>query len=62
MDFIIDLLVIGGYNSMFVMVDHFTKMVHFAPCAKTISGEDIANLFFKNIVRLPGLPNDITSD
>jgi hypothetical protein len=50
MDFIIDLLVVGGYDSVLVMVDHFTKMTHFAPCAKTISGEETTDLFFKNVV------------
>ena len=44
------------------MVDRFTKMARFAPCAKTITGEETADLFFKNVVRLHGLPNDITSD
>ena len=32
------------------MVDRFTKMAHFAPCAKTITGEETADLFFKNVV------------
>jgi hypothetical protein len=41
MDFNSNLLVVGGYNSMFVMVDRFAKMAHFTPCTKTISGEDI---------------------
>ena len=62
MDFITDLPFVGGYDSVFVMVDRFTKMAHFAPCAKTITGEETTDLFFKNVVRLHGLPNDITSD
>jgi hypothetical protein len=62
MDFIIDLPFVGGYDSVFIMVDRFTKMAHFTPCAKTISGEETADLFFKNVVRLHGLPNDITYD
>ena len=55
MDFITDLPFVGGYDSVFVMVDHFTKMAHFAPCAKTITGEETTDLFFKNVVRLHGL-------
>jgi hypothetical protein len=42
------------------MVDRFTKMAHFAPCAKTILGEKTVDLFLKNVVY--GLPDDITSD
>ena len=34
----------------------------FSPCAKTFTGEEKANLFFKNVVQLHGLPDDITSD
>ena len=62
MDFITDLPFVGGYDSVFVMVDRFTKMAHFAPCAKTITGEETVDLFFKNVVRLHGLQNDITSN
>ena len=40
MDFITDLLLVHGYDTMLVMVDRFTKMAHFAPCAKTISSEE----------------------
>ena len=62
MDFITGLPLVGGYDSVFVMVYHFTKMAHFAPCAKTITGEETADLFFKNVVLLHGLLDDITSD
>jgi hypothetical protein len=58
MDFITNLPFVGGYNSVFLMVD----MTHFASCAKTIFGEEIYVLFFKNVVRLYGLQDDITSD
>ena len=62
MDFITDLPLVGGYDLVFVMVDRFTKMAHFAPCAKTITGEETTDLFKKKVVRLYGLPDDITSD
>jgi hypothetical protein len=62
MDFITDLPIVGGYDSVLVMVDCFTKTAHFAPCAKTISEEETTNLFFKNMVRLHGLLEDITSN
>ena len=62
MDFITDLPRVGAYDSVLVMVDRFTKMAHFAPCAKTISGDETTTLFLKEVVRLHGLPDDITSD
>ena len=49
MDFITGLPFVGGYDLVFVMVDRFTKMAHFAPCSKTITGEETTDLFFKNI-------------
>ena len=45
MDFIIVLPFVCGYDSVFVMVDRCTKMAHFAPCAKTIAGEEPTVLF-----------------
>jgi hypothetical protein len=62
MDVITNLPVVGGYNLVLVMVDHFTKMTHFALCAKPIFGEETIALFFKHMVRLHGIPKDITSD
>ncbi len=59
MDFVINLTPFSSYDSILVVVDHLTKMVHFILCTKTITSEGTAKLFLDHVFWYHGLLENI---
>ena len=63
MDFITDLPLSNGHDSIWVIVDRFTKMAHFVPLKSDAKkAPDLAQIFLREAWQLHGLPSNIVSD
>src|SRR5260370_37990892 len=51
-----------GNDAIVVIVDKFSKMVHYAPTTTTCRADQVARIFFDTVVRLHGIPKHIISD
>jgi hypothetical protein len=51
-----------GYNSIWVIVDHFTKSAHFIPVSMTFRVREYAKLYISHIVRYHGIAKTTISD
>jgi len=52
----------GGKDYDFVVVDSFSKMAHFILCHKSDDANLVAKLYFKEVVRLHGIPRSVVLD
>ena len=63
MDFITDLPVtVQGHDAIWVVVDRLSKMVHLVAIKKSITAEQVAKVYEREVIRLHGVPDDIVSD
>ena len=61
-NFITKLPLAQEYNSILVVVDRLTKMVHFIPITEKTLAEGLARLFRNNVQKLHSLPESIILD
>jgi hypothetical protein len=63
MDLITQLPTSNGYDAILTIVDHrCTRAAIFLPCKTTITGQEVAKLYYNNVYRWFGLPNKVISD
>ena len=62
MDFITGLPKVQGRDCLYVVVDRLTKFAHFFSISSDYSATQVAELFFREVFRLHGLPKAIVSD
>lgn len=61
-DFIVKLPVSGGFDSIMVVVDHYSKSAHFIPAKESWTAQILAEQFLSSVFKLHGLPDKIVSD
>ena len=62
-DFITDLPMSSrNRDSVLIIIDKATRMVHLVPCSKTINATDTGKLLRNTVVKLHGIPRVIYSD
>ena len=63
MDFITQLpCTLNEHDSIFVVVDRLSKLVHFIPTHTEVDATEVAQLFVQHVAKHHGLPESIVSD
>jgi len=52
----------AGYDEVFVVIDRLSKQAISIPCYKTVTAEDMAQLYITYVYRYYGPPESIVSD
>ena len=52
----------SSYTAVMIIVDHLTRMAHFAPCHDEVTAEEAADMFVHHCYRLHGVPRVLVSD
>jgi len=61
-DFIMKLLVVAGKDTILVVCNRLSKMMHFVATTEGMSAEGLVRLFRDNVWKLHGLPESVVSD
>ena len=61
-DFITKLLLVAGKDTILVVCDRLSKMIHFMVTTEETLAEGLVRLFRDNIWKLHGLPESVVSD
>ena len=61
-DFITKLPVVAGKDTILVVCERLSKMIHFVAMTEGILAEELVQLFRDNVWKLHGLPKSVISD
>ena len=53
---------VEGYDTIMVYIDHYSKQVHVIPTMSEVNAEGIADIHYREIFHLHGIPSKIVSD
>jgi len=62
MDFIVQLPPLDSFTAILVVINHLTKMAHFALTTSDVDAAGMVSLFLSHVVATHGVPDDIVSD
>jgi len=53
---------VSKYDAIVIYINHYSKQVHVLPTISDVDAKGIADLHYREIFRLYGIPNKIVSD